>query len=796
MFKTIIRQIHWFLGITVGTILALMGLTGVITAFDEDIMSALDHGVIRVEPRKLPALTPDQLLQRFSAQMPGAKPTILAISGQPGASARITYTTGEPGPAGRAKTYVDPYTGALLGQATGEAFFAQVLLLHRVLLMPGGSEGPGRHFTAVAAFALMFFVASGLYLRWPKAAASWRAWLLADTGLRGPALWRSLHLTAGTWLMLVYLMSAVSGISFSYEWWRNGLSAVLTGAAPPPKASPPKEKAGKNEAPPALDAAWMAMQTLSGEPYEMVTITVPKASAKQVRMAHLPLGATHNRAQDIAMINLASGHIDKLTRYDNQPLGAQIMQAMVPVHRGAFFGMPGRLTVVLAALLLPGFFVTGWMLYLNRRKGKGLARAAATSVGAGTGDGADGIVVAYASQSGTAEQLAWRTVAALNQGGLNASASSLHKLTPATLASTNTLLVVASTYGEGEPPDAVRSFARSTMSAPLQLQKLRYAVLALGDRAHADFCAFGRHIDSWLEASGAQPIRERVEVNGPADRAALDSWRDWLASLGACVPSSMNEDAPFSNWRLHEQRLLNAGSPGGEIWHIVLTPPEGNACDWTAGDIAEVLPPERENSPPGPRSYSISSLPGQHRLELLVRQTVLDDGRLGLASGWLTHDAPPGAEVPLRLRANAGFRPPQSDRPMLLIGAGTGLAGLRAHLAHRAEQGQKRAWLVFGERSPKADRLYEDELNSWQREGVLTRCDLVFSRGGAGPQYVQDLLMAQRAEVRDWMAAGAVIYVCGGTAMGAAVDKALREILGDSHLDLLQAEGGYCRDVY
>ncbi|HEY1149701.1 MAG TPA: sulfite reductase flavoprotein subunit alpha, partial [Pseudoduganella sp.] len=702
----------------------------------------------------------------------------------------------------RSKTYLDPYTGKLLGQATGEEFFAQVLLLHRVLLMPGGSEGPGRHFTAVAAFTLMFFVFSGLYLRWPKAAASWRAWLLADSKMRGPALWRSLHLTAGTWLFLVYLMSATTGISFSYEWWRNGLSAVLTGAAPPPKSSPPKEKSAKKEAPPSLDAAWLAMQALNGGHYEMVTITVPKASAKQVRMAHLPVGTTHNRAQDIAMIGLANGHIDKLTRYVNQTLGAKMMQAMVPLHRGAFFGLPGRLIVAAAAITLPGFFITGWMLYLNRRKGLALARQAAAQAVAGsgagtsTGSGADGIVVAYASQSGTAEQLAWRTVAALNEGGVQASASSLHKLTPDALASAGTLLVVASTYGEGEPPDTARNFERNTMAAPLQLHKLRYAVLALGDRAHADFCAFGRRIDSWLEASGAQPIRARVEVNGPADRAALDSWREWLASLGACVPASMNEDAPFSNWRLHDRRLMNEGSPGGETWHVTLTPPAHTACEWIAGDIAEVLPPEREDSRPGPRSYSISCLPGGGKLELLVRKTVLDDGRLGLASGWLTRDAAPGDVVPLRLRANTGFRPPQSDRPMLLIGAGTGLAGLRAHLAHRAEQGLSRAWLVFGERSPLADRLYGEELDAWQRNGVLARCDLVFSREDEGPRYVQDLLEQQSQAVRDWMAAGAVIYVCGGTAMGAAVDAALRRILGDSHLDLLQAEGGYCRDVY
>ncbi|MFX5510409.1 hypothetical protein ABTD49_21515, partial [Acinetobacter baumannii] len=75
--------------------------------------------------------------------------------------------------------------------------------------------------------------------------------------------------------------------------------------------------------------------------------------------------------------------------------------------------------------------------------------------------------------------------------------------------------------------------------------------------------------------------------------------------------------------------------------------------------------------PPLPhREYSIASLPADGRLELLVRQTRHDDGRLGLASGWLTEHAPLGASVALRVRSNRAFHAPADDRPLLLIGNG------------------------------------------------------------------------------------------------------------------------------
>lgn len=159
---------------------------------------------------------------------------------------------------------------------------------------------------------------------------------------------------------------------------------------------------------------------------------------------------------------------------------------------------------------------------------------------------------------------------------------------------------------------------------------------------------------------------------------------------------------------------------------------------------------------------------------------------------------PIGAPIALRLRSNSGFHPPAPEQPMLLIGNGTGIAGLRAHLRARIAAGARRNWLLFGERNAAHDALYADELQQWQRDGWLERLDLAYSRDQQqSVRYVQHALAASADHLRLWVDQGACIYVCGSLrGMAPEVDQTLESILGtDVRQDLLR-KGRYRRDVY
>lgn len=403
-----------------------------------------------------------------------------------------------------------------------------------------------------------------------------------------------------------------------------------------------------------------------------------------------------------------------------------------------------------------------------------------------------GWIVAYASQTGNAEELAGQTLATLRLAGIPAQMMELSDIDAGALRRAERVLFIVSTYGEGDAPDGAAAFAGSLMSGALPLNHLHYAVLALGDRAYAQFCGFGRALDQWLQGQGAQPLFARIEVDRSA-QAALAQWRQQLSHL-AGTSDAPDWNAPaFAGWRLAARRVLNPGSAGAPLYHLELEAPDGAAPQWQSGDLVQIAAPADAERP---REYSIASAPADGRVHLLVRLHTHDDGSHGVASGWLALQAAVGATVQLRLRQHRRFRlEGNAERPLVLIGNGSGMAGLRGHLKARALAGQRRNWLLFGERNAAHDYLYRDELDAWQRDGL--RLDMVFSRDQAQRLYVQDRLLGNADELRGWIADGAAIYICGSLdGMAAGVDAALRDILGRDALDALAAQGRYRRDVY
>lgn len=375
-FRWLVFQAHWLLGITLGVVLALMGVTGATMAFEDQIMEALSPGVVHVAPRAAQVLAPDALLQRFAGQKHQAKPTSLTLRSKPGASPQVTFQV--KGAARAQKLYLDPYTGQILGRATGEDFFATVRRFHRWMLLPGDGEGIGRQVTGAAAFSLIYFAISGLYLRWPKRPLDWKIWLKPNLKLKKRGLYWSLHSVAGTWVFLIYLTIAMTGLTWSYDWYKAGFDKVLTGkvaaeraAAKKPAAKTSdggaaKVKKAKANGSARLDPAWRAaMATAPGA--TQTIITLPKTANDAVRVRLLPKGATNERAWDELKIT-AAGVVKSDERYASKSLGEKISSARLSVHRGSFFGLPGAIVFMLAALLMPLFPITGYLLYLGRRK--------------------------------------------------------------------------------------------------------------------------------------------------------------------------------------------------------------------------------------------------------------------------------------------------------------------------------------------------------------------------------------------------------------------------------------------
>ncbi|WP_305804391.1 sulfite reductase subunit alpha [Stenotrophomonas sp. YIM B06876] len=461
-------------------------------------------------------------------------------------------------------------------------------------------------------------------------------------------------------------------------------------------------------------------------------------------------------------------------------------------------------------------------------------------------DGEPPLLVVWASQTGFARQLAERTADSLQAAGHHTRLRALDQVDAALLARTRTALIIASTTGEGDPPDHALAFLSRVMQDSSPLPQLQYAMLALGDRTYDHYCAFGHQLDDWLRRQGAHALFDTIEVDN-ADPAALRHWQQLLGQLGGDTGDLPDWTAPdYQSWQLVGRQHLNPGSAGGAVYQLRLRPTAAGLPQWQAGDIAEVGPQHsdarvaqwlqlhgldgqaaveggtlqsrlaRSHLPgadaitsrdpqllaaslqPLPhREYSIGSTPAEGHLQLLLRCQFHADGSPGLGSGWLCEQARIGDSIALRLRSNPNFHPPAVDQPLILIGNGTGIAGLRAHLQARIEAGARRNWLLFGERNAACDFHFGAELQQWRQQGWIEQLDTVFSRDNGRHRYVQDALADARDRLRQWIAQGATVLVCGSLqGMAPAVDAVIADALGSAAHDALRIAGRYRRDVY
>ncbi|MCS7090627.1 MAG: sulfite reductase subunit alpha [Verrucomicrobiota bacterium] len=214
-----------------------------------------------------------------------------------------------------------------------------------------------------------------------------------------------------------------------------------------------------------------------------------------------------------------------------------------------------------------------------------------------------------------------------------------------------------------------------------------------------------------------------------------------------------------------------------------------------------------------PRFYSIASSPLLYPAEVhltvrIVRYELHGRIRKGVCSTYLAERVPPPGAVPVFLHKNPAFRLPPPDRPLIMVGPGTGIAPFRAFLQHRQASGARgQSWLFFGGHSRDTDFFYQDEIHNFLKEGVLTRLDLAWSREQAHKIYVQHRMLEHAKELWHWLEQGAAFYVCGdATRMARDVDAALHQIIQQAgglspdnateYVARMRAEKRYCRDVY
>ena len=216
--------------------------------------------------------------------------------------------------------------------------------------------------------------------------------------------------------------------------------------------------------------------------------------------------------------------------------------------------------------------------------------------------------------------------------------------------------------------------------------------------------------------------------------------------------------------------------------------------------------------PMPPRLYSIASSLTAHPEEVhltvaVVRYDTYGRKRKGVCSSYLAERV--GDSIPCYFHPNKNFKlPDDTEKPIIMVGPGTGIAPFRAFIEERKAMGSTGGnWLFFGDRSQKTDYLYGNEWESYHKDGLLNRLDLAWSRDQDKKVYVQHKMLEKGAELWNWLNNGALFYVCGDASrMAKDVDQTLRAIAQEQGsmseedsaiwVKSLQKEKRYLKDVY
>ena len=217
-------------------------------------------------------------------------------------------------------------------------------------------------------------------------------------------------------------------------------------------------------------------------------------------------------------------------------------------------------------------------------------------------------------------------------------------------------------------------------------------------------------------------------------------------------------------------------------------------------------------NPQSPRLYTVSSSPvamGEEVHITVARDIFLVDQKkkFGRCSDFLS-GIKVDDTIEFFVQKNKRFKLPTSDKDIIMIGPGTGIAAFRGFLAERdAIPGTGRSWLFFGEQHFASDFLYQTEIQNWATTGTLTKVSVAFSRDQAKKIYVQHRMLESGAELYQWMQGGAYIYVCGKKdPMSNDVEQTLIQIVqqfgnktfvdAKLYLNELKDSHRYHKDVY
>lgn len=384
MYKKFWFKAHFILGLAFGFILLITATTGGLLSFEKEILKLLNSkSYVVAVPNDVKKAQAHEMIAALKQHIPDAKINAVTLSSNPTSSAVITIASSNPQQRKGINYYINPYTCELLPHIQGESFFKTVEDIHRRLML----GNIGKQLVGVSSIVLVILLFSGLYLYFPRLKRTFLASFTFSFKSKGRYFLHSIHSSIGLWVLPLYLVAVLTGLYWSYDWYRQGLH-TLSGVPLPVKPTMNVNKSSQtltleqNKKEPQLNRkkstitadtqlskAFKLFEIFLQKEYSSATIRVPNKGSVYT-ISYFDEDIIHSRARNQMQIDIHSWELIKHERYENKPLNEKLISSMLPLHSGEYFGIIGQTLMFIASMLMPLFAITGLMLYINRKQKK------------------------------------------------------------------------------------------------------------------------------------------------------------------------------------------------------------------------------------------------------------------------------------------------------------------------------------------------------------------------------------------------------------------------------------------
>lgn len=403
--RKIFRNIHLWLSVPFGILITLICFSGAALVFEKEVMELCHRELYFVKKVEAAPLPMEQLMTKVAATLPDSvSVTGVNISSDPERAYQVTLSKPR-----RASMYVDQYTGEIMGKYERAPFFNFMFRMHRWLLDSMKQDGGifwGKMIVGTSTLMFVFVLISGVVVWWPRTRKALKNSLkiVANKGWR--RFWYDLHVAGGMYALVFLLAMALTGLTWSFQWYRTGFyktfgvevqpgmghgnAAANATAKGGKREKSPEERSGRpgnrSEKPegrgehsesregrkrsPYTNWQQVYEQLAEANPdYKLISVSDGSASVALPRFGN-------QRGTDRYKFNPRNGEITETTLYKDLDNSGKIRGWIYSVHVGSWGGMLTRILTFIAALVGASLPLTGYYLWIRRLKKRKIKREA------------------------------------------------------------------------------------------------------------------------------------------------------------------------------------------------------------------------------------------------------------------------------------------------------------------------------------------------------------------------------------------------------------------------------------